>query len=207
MKEATAALDDQRNSSGRLVLLNIDDCKPMGLLRYVDRVRFGPVWRAGDARETERVLLAALGKPADLDASYRIPAAMDALQTIHPTVLMHDEDAFSGREGDLKTLRDLLWSGGTAALTRAGAQGLVDEAALSGMGGIGKTTLARAYAFRNRADYHGVWWIRSEKQETLIDDLIALGVREMPELEQWKDRGAAAREALRGIAEGRTNQP
>ncbi len=68
MKEATAALDDQRNSTGRLILLKIDDCRPLGLLRYVDRIDFAAVRRANDAGEMERVLLTALEAPADLDA-------------------------------------------------------------------------------------------------------------------------------------------
>ena len=207
MKEATAALDDQGNSSGRLVLLNIDDCQPLGLLRYVDRIRFAPVWRAGDASEMERVLLKALQAPADLTGTYLVPAALDASQTVHTQVLMHDEDAFTGRDDDLARLRDTLWNGSIAALTRAGAKGLVDEAALAGMGGVGKTTLARAYAFRNRRDYHGIWWVRADATQTLIDDLIELGKRDIPGLDRWDDREAAAREALRLIATKRTNQP
>ena len=207
-KEWTAALDNQENSTGRLVLLNIDDCRPMGLLRYVDRVRFGPVWRSGDVAAMEQVVLAALAAPADLAAEYRVPAAMDPLQTVHPEVLDHNEDTFTGRDDDLARLRDLLWNGGTAALTRAGAEGLVDEAALAGMGGIGKTTLARAYAFRQRRDYHGVWWVRAERRETLVDDLIALGRRVFdPGLDRRDDREAAAREVLTLMARERTNQP
>ncbi len=207
MKEATAALDDQRNTSGRLVLLKIDDSGPTGLLRYVAYVDFIKVWRTGDGPEMERVLLQALSAPADLAAEYRIPPAMDALQTLHTAVLMHDEDAFAGRDEDLARLHDLMWNGGTAALTRAGVKGLVDEAALAGMGGVGKTTLARAYAFRHRGEYHGVWWVRAERADTLIDDLIDLGKRDMPDLARWDDRAAAAKHALRMLAEARTNQP
>ncbi len=132
---------------------------------------------------------------------------MDASQVVHPQVLMHDEDAFIGREEDLRRLRDLLWNGGTAALTRAGAKGLIDEATLAGMGGVGKTTLARAYAFRNRGEYHAVWWLRAEKTETLIEDLIDLGKRDIPGLDRWDNREAAAREALSLIATRKTNQP
>ena len=161
MKEAATALDDQMNASRRLVILRIDDCEPLGILRRIDRVNFAPVWRTGNAAEMERVLLAALEAPLDLTGTFYVPTAIDAAQTIHPQVLIHDEAAFTGRERELGDLRDLLWNGGTAALTRAGAKGLVDEAVLRGMGGVGKTTLARAYGYRNRGDYYGVWWVRA----------------------------------------------
>jgi hypothetical protein len=165
LKEATAALDDQRSRRRRLVPLSIDDCQPRGLLRYVDQIDVAAVWRAGDATEMDRVLLAALRAPANLDAEYLVPSAMDASQVVHPKVLMHDEETFAGREEDLKRLRDLLWSGGTAAWT------------LAGTAGVGKTTLARAYAFLQRREYCAVWWLRAESTETLIEDLVDLDKR------------------------------
>jgi tetratricopeptide (TPR) repeat protein len=194
LKEATTALDDQR-SRNRLVPLSIDECQPRGLLRYVDRIDVADVWRTGDATEMDRVLLAALKAPADLDAKYLVPSAMDASQVLHPNVLMHDEETFAGREEDLKRLRDLLWSGSTAART------------LAGTAGIGKTTLARAYAFLQRGEYCAVWWLRAESTETLIDDLVDLGKRYISGLGRWSDREAAARKALGLIATRRTNRP
>jgi tetratricopeptide (TPR) repeat protein len=207
LKEASAALHDQRNGSRRLVPLRIDDGQPRGLLRYVDRIDVTDVWRTGNATEMDRVLLAALEAPADLDAKYLVPSAMDASQVVHPEVLMHDDEAFAGREEDLKRLRDLLWCGGTAAATPAGAEGLIHEAALAGTAGIGKTSLARAYAFRQRGAYHAVWWLRADSTETMIDDLLDLGRREVPGLARWNDREAAARKTLGRIATRKTKQP
>ncbi|MFZ1106457.1 MAG: TIR domain-containing protein, partial [Hyphomicrobiaceae bacterium] len=209
MKEAATALDDQLNASRRLVILRIDDCEPLGILRRIDRVDFGPVWRAGNAAEMERVLLAALEAPLDLSGTFYVPTAIDPAQAIHPQVLMHDEAAFTGRERELADLEALLWNGGTAALTRAGAKGLVDEAVLRGMGGVGKTTLARAYAFRHRGEYHAVWWLRAESEETLVEDLIELGTRFDPTLARRDDRAAAARGVLSLIADPRrhTDRP
>lgn len=177
MTEALSALDDPRNSTGRLIILNLDDSSPRGLLRYLDRIAYRPVWRPGNELEMDSVLIAALGGVRSVEARFVLRSEMDASQIVHAQVLMHDETAFTGRDRELDALRDLLWNGGTAALTRAGAKGLFDEATLAGMGGVGKTTLARAYAFRNRGDYHGVWWLRAEKAETLVDDLIELGRR------------------------------
>jgi hypothetical protein len=92
-----------------------------------------------------------------------VPTSIDPAQATHPQVLMHDAVAFTGRERELADLKELLWTGGTAALPWAGAKGLVDEAGLRGMGGVGKTTRARAYAFRHRSEYHAVWWLRGER--------------------------------------------
>jgi tetratricopeptide (TPR) repeat protein len=45
------------------------------------------------------------------------------------------------------------------------------------MRGVGKTTLAAAYAERCRNDYRATWWIRAQSAESLRADLVALGVR------------------------------
>ena len=70
-------------------------------------------------------------------------------------------------------------------------------AALCGPGGVGKSVLAREYAWRERESYGGVWWVRAAKRETLLDDLIALGVQlGIPAIEVASNRAAAARLAL-----------
>lgn len=43
--------------------------------------------------------------------------------------------------------------------------------------GVGKTTLAAAYAERHAADYRATWWIRAQTEPTMRADLVALGVR------------------------------
>ncbi len=207
MEEATTAYDVKLAGKNRLVLLNIDGCQPLGVLRNVDRVNFHKVWKTRDGRAMERALLDALEYPVKLDGTIRIPAPPDTDQIVHPTVLAHDERAFTGRDGELQRLHDTLWAGGQAALTRAGAPALVDEAALHGTAGIGKTMLARAYAWRHRGDYTGIWWIRAEREDTMIDDLIELGAKDMPQLARSDNRRAAAQMAIRQIAESGVNQP
>ncbi len=89
-----------------------------------------------------------------------------------------------------------------AALKRR--QGRVAITALHGLRGVGKTTLAAAYAELRRADYRATWWIRAQTDATMRADLVALGVRlgwvfgdekEAPALENVRDR-------LRGEGEG-----
>jgi hypothetical protein len=74
---------------------------------------------------------------------------------------------FLGREEVLKDLR--------AAL--ANNKERIAITTLLGLRGVGKTTLAAAYAFHHRGDYLVTWWIRAEAPSTLRADLVGLGVR------------------------------
>jgi hypothetical protein len=56
-----------------------------------------------------------------------------------------------GRDGELARLRGDLCGASPPAVR-----------VLSGMGGVGKTSLARAYAQRHRDDYRVIWWVRAE---------------------------------------------
>ena len=56
-------------------------------------------------------------------------------------------------------------------------EGRVAITALHGLRGVGKTTLAAAYAERHRGDYRATWWIRAQTEPTMRADLVALGVR------------------------------
>jgi hypothetical protein len=62
-----------------------------------------------------------------------------------------------------------------AALKRD--QGRVAITALHGLRGVGKTTLAAAYADRHLADFRATWWIRAQTEPSMRADLVALGVR------------------------------
>ena len=56
-------------------------------------------------------------------------------------------------------------------------EGRVAITALHGLRGVGKTTLAAAYAERHRGDYRATWWIRAQTEPGMRADLVALGVR------------------------------
>ena len=56
-------------------------------------------------------------------------------------------------------------------------EGRVAITALHGLRGVGKTTLAAAYAERHRGDYRATWWIRAQTEAGMRADLVALGVR------------------------------
>jgi tetratricopeptide (TPR) repeat protein len=56
-------------------------------------------------------------------------------------------------------------------------EGRVAITALHGLRGVGKTTLAAAYAERHRGNYRATWWIRAQTADGMRADLVALGVR------------------------------
>jgi tetratricopeptide (TPR) repeat protein len=74
---------------------------------------------------------------------------------------------FLGREDALKAV--------DAALKRH--EGRVAITAVHGLRGVGKTTLAAAYAERHRGDYRATWWVRAQTADSMRADLVALGVR------------------------------
>jgi len=67
---------------------------------------------------------------------------------------------FTGRDVTLNSLHTELLSHGRAAL--------------SGMGGIGKTQVAIEYAYRYRAEYGPVLWVRANSRVALIGDFVAI---------------------------------
>jgi tetratricopeptide (TPR) repeat protein len=76
--------------------------------------------------------------------------------------------SFTGREDQLTALH--------AQLTGAGAATLVPTTALYGMGGVGKTQLALAYAHRYRSEYELGWWVPAETELGMLTALAGLAI-------------------------------
>ncbi len=74
---------------------------------------------------------------------------------------------FLGREDALEAV--------DAALKRR--EGRVAITAVHGLRGVGKTTLAAAYAERHRGEYRATWWVRAQTTDSMRADLVSLGVR------------------------------
>ena len=72
---------------------------------------------------------------------------------VHPEI--HETPSFTGREAALAALHEKLWAGSAAAVTQ--------PVAAHGLGGIGKSVLAREYGHRHREEYAGVWWLNAAK--------------------------------------------
>jgi tetratricopeptide (TPR) repeat protein len=95
--------------------------------------------------------------------SGKVPLPVQAMSNVPINVPLH----FLGRDEDLAAI--------DAALKRR--EGRAAITALHGLRGVGKTTLAAAYAERHRRDYRATWWIRAETESTMRADLVGLGVR------------------------------
>ncbi|MEV4558742.1 tetratricopeptide repeat protein [Kitasatospora sp. NPDC049285] len=84
-----------------------------------------------------------------------------------------------GREVDLGWLERTLATGGGTAITQTPA--------VHGLGGIGKTTLALAYAHRHRGEYGVIWWINADSPARIEQSLGALALKLFP---AWAGRAA-----------------
>jgi tetratricopeptide (TPR) repeat protein len=72
--------------------------------------------------------------------------------------------SFTGREDLMEELAAGLGGGTATAIIQA----------IAGLGGVGKTSLAVEYAYRQQAAFDVVWWLRAEEPATLLGDFTAL---------------------------------
>jgi tetratricopeptide (TPR) repeat protein len=96
---------------------------------------------------------------------------------------------FVGREKELRELAHSL-TPGSGSLVGV-------HAAVTGMGGVGKTQLAIEYAHRYGRLYRGgVFWINLEKAEDAVTEVASCGAPQYMNLERFDDRSAPEQAAL-----------
>jgi len=96
---------------------------------------------------------------------------------------------FTGRDDDLKNLREELQSRGVA---------VVLPLTIHGLGGVGKTQLALEYAHRFKTDYDVIWWMNCGQSQYVDASLIDLGQELRKTFEaKLPDEGSAAEIAQR----------
>ena len=183
---------DPLNKKRRLIAMRIAECVPGGLftaLAYWDLV---PVRH--DASRLREIVLKAIdpNPPRTAPGSVFKPAKT----VLHDRV--REVPNFTGRREDLAALDRALWNGKTAVIT---------QAAVQGVGGVGKSTLAIQYAWENRDRYAGAWWLGADTSAGIVDGLVALGAIFIPGLNEMQDRAEAARATLNFIAEGGFTKP
>jgi hypothetical protein len=143
---------------GFVLLVAVKPCKLPTLSDHMRRCEL-----FGIPDEAARLRFREFMAKREAPATVAFPGQTFAVSNIPIRVPEHflgRDDALAAIEASLKRYE------GRAAIT-----------AVHGLRGVGKTTLAAAYAEKHRGDYRATWWIRAQTESTLRADLVALGVR------------------------------
>ena len=143
---------------GFVLFISVKPCRLPTLADHIRRCELFGVPEDG-ARHRFRDFMTARTPPT----ATAFPGQVFAVSNIPIRVPTH----FLGREDALADIE--------TALKRY--EGRVAITALHGLRGVGKTTLAAAYAERHSGDYRATWWIRAQTEAGMRADLVALGVR------------------------------
>jgi tetratricopeptide (TPR) repeat protein len=181
--EANAAQSAEKR---RMVILRCEDAPLLGL--FAPHVYQDLVGIEGSEERRSRILAAAEGRSQALEPPPR------PFIGVPPRIA-----SFTGRADELDRLDAILMQDKPAAVT----QSSVGRAAVQGMGGIGKTSLAIEYAHRFRGLYAGVCWCSAETRMGLLSALASLAVTLGAATAEEADVEKAAKAALRRLAEQR----
>jgi tetratricopeptide (TPR) repeat protein len=166
---------DPTGEARRLLPVRVEACEPAGLL--ADRVWIDVVGLEeatartklleevaaalrGHARPTTRPRFPRASAPTVAAERPRFPTALPPVWNVP----YRRNRTFTGRDQLLGDLAAQPAAGGIAAGIHV----------LHGGGGVGKTTLAVEYAYRYRARFASVWWVRAEQPATLVGDYAEL---------------------------------
>jgi tetratricopeptide (TPR) repeat protein len=126
-------------------------------------------WEQGTYLPDTRGVVLELARHLELDQQETRLLLEASLFTLSSywTIPVPRNPLFTGRELPLQMLHTLLQQKDAVALTQTFA--------LSGLGGIGKTQLVIEYAYRHAEDYHAIFWLNAETQESLLASLSEIG--------------------------------
>lgn len=180
-----AIANDPLNTKSRLILLRVTECEPPGLLSgfaYWDLVPIRdnrPLLEeiVRDAIREER------RDEAPSGVYWRGPRSIVDAESIRPV------PSFSGREEELEAI--------STALSNDGAVVVVH-----GLGGVGKSSVAREYAWRNRERYSVIWWLDAQTEGGIIDGVLRLGTLFVRGLDRLADRRMAAQQVAISVLSG-----
>jgi tetratricopeptide (TPR) repeat protein len=180
-----AIAGDPLNTKSRLIVLRVAECEPVGLLSALAYWDLVPV-RDNRAMLNGIVLDAVSDHPREKVPSgphWRAPRSINDAESIHPVA------GFSGRDAELAALSSAFTS----------CDGI---AVVCGLGGVGKSSIAREYAWRTRNDYAVVWWLNAESEDGIVNGLLRLGSLLVRGFEQHADRRGAAQQVIGSMLSG-----
>jgi tetratricopeptide (TPR) repeat protein len=170
--QAARSGDEQR----QIRLLRCDDAVPDGLLAGITH---GVLTGVSDPGEQRRIVLAV--------AEGRTPTTRASPRVFGGTMPLENR-LFTGRDDLLAAMHAALASNAAAALT---------QTAVHGLGGVGKTSLAREYIRLHAGDYSGgVWWITASDPSRTADGFAELARVLLPGLPIDIPAAEAARAVL-----------
>jgi hypothetical protein len=194
----TFLLGDPGNLKKRVFVFRVGDSVPSGNLATLAYTDLVPV--LNDYTSLRQAVREALGIDKRTPGSIGNILARAGQQIRHPNI--RAVKGFTGRDDMLDALAKKLAAKSAVAIRNSSQTTL----AMRGMGGVGKTVLAQEFAWRNREDYYGIWWLRADKAEILVDDLVELGARFIPGLGDLKPEDAALK-TVDQLAQMRTEKP
>ena len=158
LERNAAAWQAARNRPGFILLVVVKPCRLPTLSDHFRRCEL-----FGVPEDVARLRFSEFIAKREIPSPGTFPGTVVAVSNVPIRVPEH----FMGREDTLGEIhRALQHYEGRVAIT-----------ALHGMRGVGKTTLAVAYAEIHRGDYRATWWIRAQSEPGMRADLVALGVR------------------------------
>jgi hypothetical protein len=166
---AAAFVGDPTGEERKLLPVRVRECKPGGLLKALSCIDLVDL----NEEAAKNALLAGVklerAKPSS-PPRFPNPHSTPPPESQRPrfpgdlppvwNVPQMRNPNFTGREQILTDLHDTLNSGHTSTWIQA----------LTGLGGKGKTSLAREYAYRYKAEYDLVWWVHASEPATLAMD-------------------------------------
>lgn len=187
--------EDPTNNQPLLILVKVADCKVPRLIAQNEYISLTGLQRPeaaaklvevlqGEQRRIER--LAA----ENVDRSRQQPEVFNVQGGRNPL--------FTGREVELNQLHERIKSGAATAIT-----------AVQGMGGIGKTSLAREYAHRygTAARFDGVWWIDADTPSGVLNGYDELAQRLGNQIAREQDQEKTATKVRDWLAQQRDSAP
>jgi tetratricopeptide (TPR) repeat protein len=169
---AAMLASDATGERRRVVPIRIEACDPHPMLRALTHINLeglDGVPRAEKLLSEIRAVLAGRRPLPTLElgeaglAGSAVPRAAHALPPVWNIKSPRNRN-FTGRDDLLTTLHATLSTGDAGVLALA----------VTGLGGVGKSQLAHEYAYRFKAEYQAVWWMRAEDPATILTDLHAL---------------------------------